>query len=75
RNEKKGLSFKEKKELEELNATMEAIHILQTNLEESFSEGQETELGTLATRTETFHRNSKTLKEMEDRWLELSEKE
>ncbi|MGB4407044.1 MAG: ABC-F family ATP-binding cassette domain-containing protein [Sphaerochaeta sp.] len=75
RNEKKGLSFKEKKELEELNVKMEAIHILQRNLEESFSDAQETELGNLATRTETYHRNSRILEEMEDRWLELSEKE
>ncbi len=75
RNEKKGLTFKEKRELEKLNAEMEELHIQQKNLEESFSDAQETELGTLATRTETYHRNSEKLQEMEDRWLELSEKE
>jgi len=75
RNEKKGLSFKENRELEMLNSEMEKLHTLQTKLEESFSDAQETELGTLATRTETYHRNNETLEGMEDRWLELSEKE
>ncbi len=75
RNEKKGLSFKEKRELEKLNIQMEALHIQQKELEESFSDAQSTPLGNLAMRTETYHRNSKTLEEMEDRWLELSEKE
>ena len=75
KSDKKGLSFREKKELEEINAEMEALHILQKKLEESFSDAQETELGTLAARTEAYHKNSETLETMEDRWLELSEKE
>ena len=75
RNEKKGLSFREKKELQELNEEMEKLHILQHKLEQSFSDAQETELGSLAARTETYHVNSETLEGMEDRWLELSEKE
>ncbi len=75
KNEKKGLSFREQKELEKLNAEMEKLHILQAKLENSFSEAQETELGTLASRTETYHKNSESLERMEDRWLELSEKE
>ncbi|MDY0288081.1 MAG: ABC-F family ATP-binding cassette domain-containing protein [Sphaerochaeta sp.] len=75
KNEKKGLSFREKKELDELNAAMEELHILQRTLEESFSDALETELGTLAVRSETYHANSETLAKMEDRWLELSEKE
>lgn len=75
RNEKKGLSFREKKELEELNSNMEALHTLQKDLEKSFSDAQETALGTLATRTEAYHKNIETLERMEDRWLELSEKE
>ena len=75
KNEKKGLSFREKKELEELNHEMEALHALQKNLEDSFSDAQETPLGTLAARTETYHANVGKLEEMEDRWLELSEKE
>ncbi|HKM06268.1 MAG TPA: ABC-F family ATP-binding cassette domain-containing protein [Sphaerochaeta sp.] len=75
KSDKKGLSFREKKELEKINAAMEALHILQRKLEESFSDAQETELGTLAARTEAYHKNSETLETMEDRWLELSEKE
>ena len=75
RNEKKGLSFREKKELEEINSEMEALHLLQGELEASFSDAQETPLGTLAARSETYHTNSEKLSEMEDRWLELSEKE
>ncbi|HKL57474.1 MAG TPA: ATP-binding cassette domain-containing protein, partial [Sphaerochaeta sp.] len=75
RNERKGLTFKEKRELEKLNTEMEELHSLQKALEESFSDAQETELGTLATRTDAYHRNSELLEGMEDRWLELSEKE
>ncbi len=75
RNEKKGLSFREKKELEEINGEMEALHILQGELEASFSDAQETSLGTLAERSEAYHANSEKLAELEDRWLELSEKE
>ena len=75
KNEKKGLSFREQKELEALNSEMERLHTQQRNLELSFADAQETELGSLATRTETYHRNSETLEGMEDRWLELSEKE
>ncbi len=75
RNDKKGLSFREKRELEMLNSEMEALHTLQTELEASFSDAQETELGTLAMRTATYHANTEKLEAMEDRWLELSEKE
>lgn len=75
KSEKKGLSFREKKELDELEEKMEALQGLQALLEASFSDGQETELGTLAERTERYHTNSTKLEKMEDRWLELSEKE
>lgn len=75
RNEKRGLSFKEKRELEQLTSDMEALQKQQLALEESFSDAQETELGTLAHRTETYHKNGQLLEQMEERWLELAEKE
>ena len=72
---KKGLSFKEKKEFEQLSADMETLQALQATLEASFSDAQTTDLGTLAQRTEAYHDNATRLEEMENRWLELAEKE
>ncbi|AEV28742.1 ATPase component of ABC transporters with duplicated ATPase domain [Sphaerochaeta pleomorpha str. Grapes] len=72
---RKGLSFKEKKEFEQLSADMESLQSLQAKLEASFSDAQNTELGTLGQRTEAYHDNITRLEEMENRWLELAEKE
>ena len=46
---------------------MEALHALQKNLEDSFSDAQQTPLGTLAERTENYNDNVGKLEEMEDR--------
>jgi ATP-binding cassette subfamily F protein uup len=72
---RKGLSFREKKEFEQLSDDMEALQALQVTLEASFADAQTTENGTLAQRTEAYHDNLTRLEEMENRWLELAEKE
>jgi ATP-binding cassette subfamily F protein uup len=72
---KKGLSFREKKELEQLSEDLESLQAFQITLEESFSDAQTTDLGTLGERTQAYHDNLTRLEEMEERWLELAEKE
>ncbi|WP_320127551.1 ABC-F family ATP-binding cassette domain-containing protein [uncultured Sphaerochaeta sp.] len=72
---KKGLTFKEKKEFEQLSTNMEALQGLQTELEASFSDAKDTELGTLAQRTEAYKLHAEELEEMENRWLEFAERE
>jgi ATP-binding cassette subfamily F protein uup len=71
---KKGLTFREKKELERLGTDLEQLQAQQDLLENSFSDAKTTELGTLAERTETYRANAERLEQMENRWLELAEK-
>ncbi len=74
RKEKKGLSYKENKELEALNVEMERLNEEIMALEESFSTVDSTELGTLEQRTKLYNEKKKRLEEAEERWLELEEK-
>ncbi len=73
--EKKGLTFKEKKEKESIEARMEELESLISTLEESFSDPHETELGTLRERTIRYENSKNELEQISDRWLELAEKE
>ena len=75
RSEKKGLSFKEKKELAQLNLDIEFVQSMQLRLEASFADALPTELGTLGERTHAYHTNGEKLNAMENRWLELAERE
>lgn len=75
KSNRKGLSFKEKKELEQLNEAIETLQALQQQLEASFADALSTPLGTLGERTQAYHANIEKLDAMENRWLELAEKE
>lgn len=75
KSNRKGLSFKEKKELEQLNEAIETLQAVQQQLEASFADALSTPLGTLGERTQAYHANIETLDAMENRWLELAEKE
>lgn len=70
----KGLSFKEKKELENIEIEIANLEDLIGELESSFATADTTELGTLAERTVKYNDAKKTLDEKTERWLELSEK-
>lgn len=74
KREKKGLSYKETKELEALNAEMETLSKEIEKLEESFSNVGTTELGSLEERTRLYNEKKQRLEEAEERWLELEEK-
>ncbi|WP_332447568.1 ABC-F family ATP-binding cassette domain-containing protein [Sphaerochaeta sp.] len=73
RTEKKGLSYREQKEFEELEATMETLQARIQALEASFSNAQATGEGTLSERTQRYHALRKELEQLEDRWLELAQ--
>ncbi len=73
--ERKGLSYKEKKEKEAIESRIDELESLIRKLEESFSDPGETELGSLRERTESYERSKKELDEISERWLELAEKE
>lgn len=73
-SKKKGLTFKEKKEYEELTIKVDEIGELITKLEESFADINPTELGTLDERNRMYQEQKLLLEEVEERWLELAEK-
>ncbi len=73
--EKKGLSFKEKREKEEIEREIEELEVLIGKLEASFSTIETTELGTLAERTSKYEESKALLDAKTERWLELEEKE
>ena len=75
KQKKKGLTFKEKKELEDLPIKIEELEKLISSLENSFSSINETELGTLEERTALYSKKQEELEELENRWLILLEKE
>ena len=72
--EKKGLSYKEKKELEEIEGIIAETEELIGKLEESFSSVDNTEYGTIAERTKLYNEKKEELERLTERWLELEEK-
>ena len=72
--ERKGLTYKEKKELEEIEARIAETEALIAKLEESFSTVDSTEFGTIAERTKLYNEKKEELEKMTDRWMELEEK-
>ncbi len=74
KNEKKGLSYREQKEFEQIEATIESMQQHLADLEASFADAQPTKEGTLAQRTEKYHAVRNELAQLEDRWLELAQK-
>ncbi len=74
KREKKGLSYKETKELEALNAEMEKLSEEIEALEANFSSVEANELGTLEERTRLYNEKKQRLIDAEERWLELEEK-
>lgn len=72
--EKKGLSFREQREFDELGPKIDEATKLRDELEASFATAGTTALGTLAERTAKYEQVGKELEAMEKRWLELGEK-
>ena len=72
--EKKGLSYREAKEKEQLEKEIEELETLIARLEESFSSASATELGTLSERTKLYEKSKEELDRKTERWLELEEK-
>ena len=72
--ERKGLTYKEKKELEEIEARIAETEDLIAKLEESFSTVDNTEFGTIAERTKLYNEKQEELERMTERWMELEEK-
>lgn len=72
--ERKGLTYKEKKELEEIEARIAETEALIAKLEESFSTVDSTEFGTIAERTKLYNEKKEELEKMTERWMELEEK-
>ena len=73
--ESKGLSFKEKKELDALECEITELESLISKLEASFSTAETTELGTLKERTQKYNEAKSTLDSKTERWIELEEKQ
>ena len=73
--EKKGLSFKEKKEFEELEIEISSLEELISRLEESFATSDVTEDGNLQERTQKYEKAKQEKDEKEERWLYLATKE
>lgn len=73
RSDKKGLSYRQQKEFEQLESTIEEMQQQLAALEASFADAQPTKEGTLAKRTETYHALRNELTTLEDRWLELAQ--
>ena len=73
--ERKGLSYKERKEKEAIEVRIDELEALIGRLEASFSDPGTTELGDLRKRTESYERSKQELDEISERWLELAEKE
>ncbi|MDE7376591.1 MAG: ABC-F family ATP-binding cassette domain-containing protein [Muribaculaceae bacterium] len=67
------LSFKEKRELEALEAKLEALYAEKAELDALFNSGQE--IPDIAAKSERFTSLSDEIDECEMRWLELKEKE
>ena len=72
--ERKGLTYKEKKELEEIETRIAETEALIAKLEESFSTVDSTEFGTIAERTKLYNEKKEELEKMTERWMELEEK-
>ena len=75
KREKKGLSWKEGKEKEELEKKMDSLNELIAKLEESFSDIQANSLGSLQERSKKYEEAKAELEKSEERYLELLEKE
>lgn len=75
KREKKGLTWKEGKEKEELEKKMDSLNELIAKLEESFSDIQANSLGSLQERSKKYEEAKAELEESEERYLELLEKE
>jgi ATP-binding cassette subfamily F protein uup len=75
KKKKKGLTFKEKKELEILPDKIEETENLISELEKSFNTIESTSLGTLEERTKLYEAKKEELEDLETKWLELLEKE
>ena len=75
KREKKGLSFKEQKELEELETEIGELEELKSRLEESFSHSQADEFGTLSERNARYQQLSAEIDEKTERYFALAEKE
>lgn len=72
--EKKGLTYKEKKEKETIETEIAALEMEIKELEESFSIPGTTPLGTLEERSKRYEAAKAELDAKSDRWLELEEK-
>ncbi len=72
-SEKKGLSFKEKKELEEIHGKIEAVEHEITELELSFSDPS-SDPTTLKERTEKYNTASENLETLMERWEDLEDR-
>lgn len=75
KREKKGLTWKEGKEKEELEKKMDSLNELIAKLEESFSDIQANTLGSLQERSKKYEEAKADLEKSEERYLELLEKE
>ena len=71
--ERKGLSYKEKKEKEALEQEIVELEALIKKLEESFSTPDATELGTLHERTLKYEEAKNAIEAKTERWMELEE--
>ncbi|MCH3916657.1 MAG: ATP-binding cassette domain-containing protein [Spirochaetia bacterium] len=69
---RKGLTYKEKLELKDLESNIAEKEKLVADLEASFATADTTELGTLQERTIAYAKAKDQLESMENRWLELS---
>lgn len=75
KKKKKGLTFKEKKELGLLPNKIDETEKLIKDLEESFTTIEQTKLGSLEQRTSLYEAKNLELEKIENRWLKLLEKE
>ena len=73
RERKPKLSFKERRELESLEAELEALNREKSDLETLFASGEQVD--DIAGKSARFSELSAIIDEKELRWLELSEKE
>ena len=72
--EKKGLTYREAKEKEAIEAKISELETLIKNLEDSFATAAATPLGTLEERSRKYEEAKTLLDEKTERWLELEEK-
>lgn len=71
---KKGLSFKEQKELEALETEIGELEELKSRLEESFSHSQADEFGSLSERNARYQQVLSEIEEKTERYFTLAEK-